>query len=128
MIYSDCSPLLSQNKKWESTLQDIQAQHESEKNWVGLRDHFLALEAALIDRNLMGRSCYPAVAERAEQDAVVRVRPRGARPEAGETPAGEGANHQGSEGAGWHSSMISAQCDHVEGGSEAEGQPLFRIS
>lgn len=52
----------------------------------------------------MHPSCDLSAAERAEQNAVVCVRPPGAQPEAaagdGEAAAGEGADHQGSEGAG----------------------------
>lgn len=49
-------------------------------------------------------SCRPPVAERAEPNAVICLRAPGAQPQAaagdGEEAAGEGANHQGSEGAG----------------------------
>lgn len=94
-------------------MQDIKAQHESEKNQVYFILFYLTVKhpcqifQAYAGKQLTGRhtlSLHPPAAERAEQNAVVRVRPPGPQPEAaagaGETAAGEGADNQGPAGAG----------------------------
>lgn len=70
-----------------------------------------------------------AAAERAEQHAAVGVRAAGWQPAAPagdeEAAAGEGADHQGSEGAGWHSHS-RPQPDYAEERKWAGGSALIQ--